>query len=221
MRGFETVTYVLAGRVRHQDNQGHSGVIGPGGVQWMTAGWGIVHSEMPEQEEEMLQGFQLWVNLPAADKMIPPRYQEFAAEQIPVESSTAGCTVRVIAGQTRRGTLGPVQGIATSPLYLDVSLEPKGEFVEIIPDALNGFLVVFEGQIRVGGVSESEEVRAPALVTLGSGSQVHVKTSLLGGQFLLIAGKPLQEPIARYGPFVMSTEAELIQAFRDYEAGRL
>ncbi len=216
-RGFETVTYVLAGRVRHEDNQGHAGVIGPGGVQWMTAGRGIVHSEMPEQDNGLLQGFQLWVNLPAADKMIPPRYQEFTAEQIPTEQRSLGCRVKVIAGQTSRGEWGPVQGIATQPIFLDITLAAGEKFSEPVPRSLAGFLAVFEGQIKVGNT----QISAPGIAVLDTGDQVEVMSGSTGGRFLVIAGRPLQEPIARYGPFVMTTEAELIQAFRDYETGRL
>lgn len=216
-RGFETVTYMLAGRVRHADNQGHSGVIGPGGVQWMTAGRGIVHSEMPEQEEGLIQGFQLWVNLPAKDKLIPPRYQEFSADQIPVEHRSSGGQVKVIAGQTHLGHSGPVQGIATGPLYLDVSLRAGEIFSEPLPSSLNGFLAVYEGQITIG----TTVVAAPAIGVLDRGDRVRVEAGSTGAQFLLIAGQPIGEPIARYGPFVMNTQAELIQAFQDYEAGRL
>jgi len=164
-----------------------------------------------------MRGFQLWVNLPAKDKLIPPRYQEFSADQIPTEQRSPGCQVKVIAGQTHQGQIGPVQGIATDPLYLDVSLAAGEIFSEPVPRSRHGFLAVYEGQISIGNTG----VTAPAIGVLDQGDQVRVEGGSSGAKFLLIAGQPIGEPIARYGPFVMNTQAELIQAFRDFEAGRL
>ncbi|NOR62540.1 MAG: quercetin 2,3-dioxygenase [Rhodobacteraceae bacterium] len=205
-RGFETVTYMIAGKMRHKDNAGHEGVIEAGGVQWMTAGRGILHSEMPEQTEGLLHGFQLWVNLPAKDKMLPPAYQEFSAGEIPVETFEGG-TVRVISGTTDAGTVGAVQGTATKPLYLDVALD--GVFRQKIPATHNGFFYVIEGEIA--------GVPAGHAGILGDGDSVALRGA---GLFLLIAGARLNEPVARGGPFVMNTRTEILQAFDDYRSGR-
>jgi redox-sensitive bicupin YhaK (pirin superfamily) len=222
-RGFETVTYVLAGHVRHEDSKGHAGLLEPGGVQWMTAGQGIVHSEMPEQENGLLWGFQLWINLPATQKMTEPYYQELLASEIPLEHRPDGSQVRVIAGQTNLGTTGSIHGVSTEPIYFDVTVAPGSYFVETIPIAHNSFIFVYEGNIAVRGNSPDEEqtVKAGILAVLGEGDQVQVKTRETPGKFLLIAGKPLNEPVARSGPFVMNTRAEVLQAYRDYWAGRL
>ncbi len=205
-RGFETVTYMLAGKMRHKDNAGHEGVIEAGGVQWMTAGRGILHSEMPEQAEGLLQGFQLWVNLPAKDKMRPPAYQEFTAADIPVEVFEGG-TVKVISGVTNAGTKGAVQGSATHPLYLDVAL--AGTIYQALPPTHNGFIYVIDGEVA--------GVPAGHIGVLGEGRSVALSGT---GRFLLIAGARLNEPVARGGPFVMNTKAEILQAFDDYRAGR-
>ena len=218
-RGFETVTYMLAGRMRHKDNAGHEGVIGPGDVQWMTAGRGIVHSEMPEQEEGLMSGFQLWVNLPAADKMREPRYQEIPAAEIPVEALSGGGSAKVIAGTTEAGTVGPISGIATDPLYMDVTLTPGEAFEQSVPASKAGFLYAFDG----GGVTVGEtanELPSGHLGLLGEGDRVSVTAGADGGRFLLIAGERLDEPVARAGPFVMNTRAEILQAFEDFRAGR-
>ena len=219
-RGFETVTYLLNGRMRHRDNSGNEGVIEPGGIQWMTAGRGIVHSEMPEQENGLLAGFQLWINLPASHKMTPPAYQEFGEEHIPLESRD-GSEVRVIVGTTSQGTSGPVSQPLTEPLYLDVTLEPGGTFSETLPAGHNAFIQVIEGAIRLAGSAGSEErLRRDQLALLSRGDSVTVAGEEEASRFLLIAGKPLNEPIARAGPFVMNTETELRQAFFDYQSGR-
>ncbi|MBT6096128.1 MAG: pirin family protein [Rhodospirillaceae bacterium] len=217
-RGFETVTYILAGRMRHKDNAGHEGVIGPGDVQWMTAGRGIVHSEMPEQEDGLLMGFQLWVNLPGKDKMTAPRYQEFPASEIAVEDLDGGGTVKVIAGRTDAGAEGPVKDISTDPLYLDVTLTPGAHFGQSVPAPHGGFIYVFEGSVSVG--ANGTEVPTGTLAVLDEGARVEVTASDTGGRFLLISGKRLNEPVARGGPFVMNTRAEVLQAFQDYQAGR-
>jgi redox-sensitive bicupin YhaK (pirin superfamily) len=215
-RGFETVTYLLAGRMRHKDNAGHEGVIQPGGVQWMTAGSGIVHSEMPEQEDGLLSGFQLWVNLPASEKMSKPAYQEFPASKIPVERLDDGGQINVIAGQTDQGTKGPVDNPHTEPLYLDVSLMQGTRFDQDVPATHGSFIYVIDGAIDASGTM----LPAGSLGVLGDGDKVEV-TSLDGAsRFLLIAGKRLNEPVARGGPFVMNTREEVRQAFDDYRQGR-
>lgn len=220
-RGFETVTYILNGRMRHKDNAGHEGVIEPGGVQWMTAARGIVHSEMPEQEQGLLAGFQLWVNLPAERKMDAPAYQEFPDEVIPVEFRDDGCRVKVIAGRTAHGTEGPVRQPLTEPRCYDVTVPAGGSFEEMLPEAHNAFVFVFEGQVHMddsgGGPAR---VGVDELAVLGRGSRVALQAGAEGARFLLVSGKPLNEPVARGGPFVMNTEAEIHQAFADYRSGR-
>ncbi|HVM80546.1 MAG TPA: pirin family protein [Stellaceae bacterium] len=213
-RGFETVTYLIAGRMRHADNKGHAGLLGPGSVQWMTAGRGIVHSEMPEQENGLLQGFQLWVNLPAKSKMTAPRYQEIAASGIPEVALEDGVRARVIAGSFA-GARGPIDAAETAPLYLDLSL-PRGGAVRVpVPAAHNAFAYVFEGTAEIGGTA----VPASALAVLGPGDSAAIRAGA-ETRLLLVAGKPLAEPVARYGPFVMNTEAEIRQAIRDFQSGR-
>ena len=221
-RGFETVSYMLAGRVRHEDNKGHVGVIEPGGIQWMTAGRGIVHSEMPEQTNGLLWGFQLWINLPAAEKMTAPRYQEFNASQIPVEQRSPGNQVRVIAGQTSLGTRGPVYPGTTEVIYWDVVVASNDVFSEAIPTTHNSFILVYDGQIAVlSNHPEQKQIVEPGtLAVLGAGDRVQMSAIGNGGKFLLIAGKPLNEPVAHGGPFVMNTRAEVLQAYQDYQAGR-
>lgn len=221
-RGFETVTYLLAGRMRHEDNAGHAGVIEAGGVQWMTAGRGIVHSEMPEQENGLLSGFQLWVNLPAANKLTAPAYQEHSESEIPVETRSDGTQLRVIAGATRMGTRGPIQQALTDPLYLDVRVPEKGTFTEELPAEHNAFLYVIDGSVRLAQLNgQMLEVSPDRLAVLAHGDLLELQAGELGARFLLIAGRPLQEPVARGGPFVMNTKAEIQQAFDDYSAGRL
>jgi len=224
-RGFETVTYMLDGRMRHRDNHGHEGVLGPGSVQWMTAGRGIVHSEMPEQQEGRMRGLQLWLNLPARDKMTAPRYQEFGPEQIPLAAVAPGVRVRVIAGQVA-GLTGPITQPATDPLYLDIELEPGVRFMHELPVEHAAFLFVLEGQVAVMGEEPEVAVSAHQLAVLGSGAELE----LAGGRpdpgatrsrVVLIAGRPLREPVARYGPFVMNTRDELVRAFEDFQQGRL
>ena len=221
-RGFETVTYLLAGRMRHKDNAGHEGVIAPGGIQWMTAGRGIVHSEMPEQQDGLLEGFQLWINLPAAHKLDPPRYQEYPSEQIPVEQRPGGVTLSVITGNTSQGTSGPVSQPLTEPLYLDVRVPPGGQFTEALPEHHNAFIYVIEGQAGLTNPDgERIELMRDELGILAHGTGVSVRGGKAASRFLLLAGKPLNEPVARGGPFVMNTRAEIEQAQADYAAGRL
>lgn len=214
-RGFETVTYLLHGRMRHGDNAGHSGVIEHGGVQWMTAGRGIVHSEMPEQEDGLLAGFQLWVNLPAAHKMMAPRYQEFGVAAIPVEGREGGVEVRVVAGVTAAGTQGPVRELITPVSYFDVALPAGTAFEEPVAAERNAFVFVFEGRVRIQG----HGIDAFSLALLGPGAKVCIEADE-DSRLLLVSGRPLGEPVARGGPFVMNTEAEVRQAYSDYRAGR-
>jgi redox-sensitive bicupin YhaK (pirin superfamily) len=212
-RGFETVTYMLAGRMRHGDNQGNTGLLRPGSVQWMTAGRGIVHSEMPEQEDGLMWGFQLWVNLPAKDKMTAPRYQDIEPESIPSVQAPGRATVRVIAGEVA-GKRGPVSAVATEPTYLDVAVPAGARFEHALPEAHAGFVYVFDGTLAVGG----ETVRRGELAVLGAGKRVVLSGDGESGRAILVAGRPLNEPIAKYGPFVMNTEMEIVQAIRDYQA---
>jgi redox-sensitive bicupin YhaK (pirin superfamily) len=214
-RGFETVTYMLAGRMRHGDNKGNTGLLGPGSVQWMTAGRGIVHSEMPEQEEGLMHGFQLWVNLPAKDKMTDPRYQDIAPERIPVVDAGGGVRVRVIAG--RFGEVeGPVSAVVTEPIYLDVALTAGAKFEVPLPAAHNAFAYVFEGAAQIAG----EKVGRGELAVLGRGDRFEVEAGAEDARFVLIAGRPLHEPVAKYGPFVMNTADEIRQAVYDYQSGK-
>lgn len=210
-RGFETVTYMLAGQMRHRDNAGNEGVIRAGGVQWMTAGRGIVHSEMPEQEDGLMWGTQLWVNLPQRDKMTAPAYQEFAAAEIPLEHRDGNIDIRTIAGKA-----GAVSDRPTDPIYLDVELPSHAEFLETVPATHSAFLFVVKGSIWVG----EQEIPERTLAILGEGTQVSAATKQLASRFLLVAGLQLREPIARGGPFVMNTQTELKQAIDDYQSGR-
>jgi hypothetical protein len=217
-RGFETVTYMLAGRMRHGDNQGNSGLLTPGSVQWMTAGRGILHSEMPEQENGLMWGFQLWVNLPASDKMTAPRYQDIAPERIPEVTLAKGANVRVIAGKMG-DTEGPVAGVATQPTYLDVHLDARSTAEIVLPAGHNAFVYVYEGQALVGRGANSHLVRGD-LGVLGAGSTLTVASGDAPAKLLVLAGKPLNEPVAKYGPFVMNTQQQIVQAVEDFRAGK-
>jgi redox-sensitive bicupin YhaK (pirin superfamily) len=218
-RGFETVTYMLAGRMRHGDNHGHSGLLGPGSVQWMTAGRGIVHSEMPEQEDGLMWGFQLWVNLPAKDKMTAPRYQEIAPEAIPLVELPGGTTARVIAGALA-GTAGPIRGIATDPLLLDLDIPAGGGATVPLPEGHNAFLYPFLGTVAVGEAKTVLPRGTAAVLGEGEGEGVSVAAVEGPARVLLAAGRPLGEPVARYGPFVMNTQAEIRQAIADFQSDR-
>jgi hypothetical protein len=223
-RGFETVTYMLDGRMRHRDNHGNEGVLVPGSVQWMTAGRGLVHSEMPEQQEGRMRGFQLWLNLPARDKMTAPKYQEFGPERIPTAAPGKGVRVKVIAGNVD-GTLGPISQPATDPTYLDLEIEPNAEFVQHLEPGYTAFLYVFEGSIRVGAAENATTLEAHQLAVLGDGDEIRVEGATAGAggkaaRAILVAGKPLREPVAKHGPFVMNTREELIQAFTDFQNGK-
>ena len=219
--GFETVTYLLNGRMRHKDNAGNEGVIESGGVQWMTAARGILHSEMPEQEEGLMKGFQLWVNLPATEKMKDPAYQEYSPEATPFETRDNGTRIRVIAGETNEGTTGPVINPHTTPTYMDVTLPAATDFVQNLPAEHNAFVYVIAGTLQLSNADgKTLNVGAKNLAILSQGEQLTANSGDSETQFLLIAGKPLKEPVVRGGPFVMNTRAELMQAFDDYRNGK-
>lgn len=223
-RGFETVTYMLDGRMRHRDNHGHEGLLVPGAVQWMTAGRGIIHSEMPEQIEGRMRGFQLWINLPAARKMSPPRYQEYAPSAIPTLAPSPGVTLKLIAGQAF-GRNGPITQPATEPFYADLALTAGRRLSVPLPPGHNAFVYVYEGAIEI----DRRRLSAGELAVLGAGDTVildAIGTEDDGGavepsaRAIVVAGRPLCEPVARMGPFVMNTRAELMQAYADYQSGR-
>jgi quercetin 2,3-dioxygenase len=215
-RGFETVTYVLDGAMDHRDSLGNHGHLGPGSVQWMTAGHGIVHAEMPRQEKGRMWGFQLWVNLPAAQKMMRPRYQDIAPSRV-VETTVDDASVRLVAGQVD-GRRGPVEGIVTAPEMIDVTLPRRGRLSRPLPPAHNAFIYVIEGRAQIGAARTS--VAAGQLAVLGSGDLLAIRSED-GARMLCLAGRPIGEPVARYGPFVMNTDEELRQAVDDYRSGRL
>jgi len=219
-RGIETVTYMLAGRMRHEDDTGNSGVLGPGSVQWMTAGRGIIHSEMPEQEEGEMRGFQLWVNLPRKSKMCPPHYQNIDPGEIPEVTRNGGVTVKVIAGEME-GVEGPVRGIETDPQYLDIVI-PAGAVSDhdIAPDH-NAFIYVFGGGAEIGAGEDTagKLIRDGELAVLGEGDAVRIRAGDEGARLILVAGRPLNEPVFKHGPFVMNSKEEIIQAIHDYQNG--
>ena len=224
-RGFETVTYMLDGRMRHKDNHGNEGLLVPGGVQWMTAGRGLVHSEMPEQQEGRMRGFQLWVNLPASAKMTDPRYQEFGPDRIPAVDVAPGATVKVIAGEVTDAAgnrvRGPIDQPATSPIYLDIALDPAAEWQHDLPEGHNAFAYVYEGAASIGEGEDTRTIEQQELGVLGGGNTVALKAGAEGARLILVAGRPLKEPVARYGPFVMNTREQVMQAFVDFQEGRL
>jgi len=218
-RGIETVTYMLEGNVRHRDSLGNTGVIGPGDVQWMTSGRGILHEEMPRRGPSgLITGFQLWVNLPAARKMDAPRYQEVLADAIPVVKS-GGASVRLVAGEFGGG-IGPVTEIAARPLYMDVSLTPGAEFEIDVPQGHQAIAYVFEGDgvFSLDGAGEGQAVSAVNLAVTGDGERLRVRADT-GMRFMLMAGAPFGEPIVPYGPFVMNTQQEIQQALADLRNG--
>lgn len=224
-RGFETVTYMLEGRMRHGDNQGNTGLLGPGSIQWMTAGRGIIHSEMPEQDHGRMRGFQLWVNLPAREKMQAPRYQDIAPERVPVVREQNGVEVRVLAGEYA-GRVGPARAASTDPLYLDVRLPANTSVSVPVAAEHNAFVYVFEGAVGVGpegqpGPAEARErlVRG-ALGVLTGGSSLTLRGGDEGASVIVVAGKPIGESVVKYGPFVMNTREEIIAAVEDFNAGR-
>jgi quercetin 2,3-dioxygenase len=205
---------MIAGRMRHRDSAGHEGLLQNGGVQWMTAGRGVIHSELPEQEEGRMEGFQLWLNLPARDKMSAPWYRDIQSAEIP-EFTAPGLTVRVIAGESQ-GVAGAVQREATQPLYLDLHLAEGTRFAQPLPAEHNAFVYVYRGQVTVNG-TEVPAGRMALLRNEGDGVALQAGPD---SRALLIAGRPLNEPIAQYGPFVMNTQQEIFQAVEDFRAGR-
>jgi redox-sensitive bicupin YhaK (pirin superfamily) len=216
-RGFETITYMIAGRMRHRDSAGHEGLLQNGGVQWMTAGSGVIHSELPEQEDGTMEGFQLWLNLPAKDKMRAPWYRDIQSAEIPEATTAAGVKLRVIAG-TSQGVAGAMQREATEPVYLDVTIPAGAAFAQALPATHNAFVYVFRGAVDIGGMA----VPAQRMAILANGGEADGVTmrATSDARVLVIAGKPLGEPIAQYGPFVMNTQDEIHTAIRDYQAGR-
>jgi hypothetical protein len=218
-RGIETVTLVRAGEIRHGDSLGHRGTIGAGDVQWMTSGSGIMHEEMPQVRPEGIAGLQLWLNLPARDKMSRPKYRDLSGDRLAETETADGARVRVIAGEAGEGRLvGPVEGLAVAPKFIDVTLPPGARFREAVPRGHTAFAYVDQGEVRFG--PERTVVRAPALVVFGDGDVVEAAANGAGGRFLLAAARPLGEPIARYGPFVMNTRAEIEQTLQELRSGR-
>ena len=220
-RGFETVTYMIAGRIRHKDNAGHEGVINPGDVQWMTAGRGIIHSEMPEQENGLLWGFQIWINLPASKKMQAPNYQEFDQDELPLEVRDGNVTLHVIAGETSQGTVSPVKNIATQTIYFNISMPPNTELAEPVAIGLNSFIYVYVGSITITNNKDiNTTIKKGTLAVLDDGDGILIKANNTGAKLMLLAAQPINEPIVRGGPFVMNTREEIQQAFTDLEQGK-
>ena len=222
-RGFETVTYMIDGAMEHRDSLGNHGHLGPGSAQWMTAGHGIVHSEMPQQENGLMWGFQLWVNLPAAQKLVAPRYQDIRASASGsgpgpgaiAETEVDDAHVRLVAGQMN-GKAGPVEGIVTAPTMADLTLRPRGTMRHTLPPGHTAFVYVIDGAAQIAGT----EVKRSQLAILTPGERVTIKSES-GARALLVAAAPIGEPVSRYGPFVMNTDAEIKQAMADYRSGRL
>ncbi|MBX2831381.1 MAG: pirin family protein [Rhodospirillales bacterium] len=213
-RGFETVTYMVEGAMGHKDSIGSEGVLRSGGVQWMTAGSGIIHSETPKQEDGLLQGFQLWINLPAKDKMIDPRYQNIEAPDVPEIAVRDGVDLRLVAGEMF-GKTGPINGISTDPVFVDVKLDAGAEVSIPIPEGHASVVYVFIGDAIIA----SKDVPTHHLAVLRNGDSVTLKGGEDGGRMLVIAARPLHEQVVRYGPFVMSSKQELMQAFDDFQSG--
>ena len=215
-RGFETVTYMLAGQMRHRDSAGHEGLLGPGGVQWMTAGSGLIHSELPEQQDGLMEGFQLWLNLPAAQKMTTPAYRDIASEQIPEFVTNQKVKVRVIAGNSH-GTVGAVQRPSTEPLFLDIHMPAGSCFEQPLDTAMNALAYVYRGKVSIA----ETEVSDRQMAILAQDDQPAVRFDAAEScKLLLIAGRPLHEPIVQYGPFVMNSQQQIMQAIEDYRNGR-
>ena len=236
-RGFETVTYMIAGRMRHRDSRGNEGLLQNGGMQWMTAGFGLIHSEMPEQEQGVMEGFQLWLNLPGKNKLCTPWYQDFQHADIPefttpageAEDTRGGVLVRVLSGQSH-GVEGamhrPTEAYPTDPLYLDLQFPVTGaSFQQAVPDSHNAFIFVYRGTVHV--VDDDGKAtpvpRNQMAILRNAGSQVRLQADASGepARALLIAGRPLKEPIAQYGPFVMNTRDELMTAVHDFQSGKM
>ncbi len=217
-RGFETVSYMLHGSMRHRDSAGNEGLITDGGVQWMTAGRGVAHSEMPEQTDGLMEGFQLWLNLPAKDKMTAPWYRDISSEQVPEFDTEGGVTVRVIAGDSH-GVAGAVQRAVTEPVYLDIALPANATFEQSLPPGHNAFIYVYRGQVVVD--EQNVPVQRMAILANSPEADGVRIVAAQDSRMILVAGRPLNEPIAQYGPFVMNTKEELMQAVEDFRAGRL
>lgn len=219
-RGFDTVTYILDGNMRHEDHMGNVGHIKSGGVQWMTAGRGVIHSEMPEQVDGRLRGFQLWINLPAREKMKPAEYRDIQPEQIPAINTASGAVIKVIAGSITvedKPANGPIQGMSTEPIYLDVTLPAHSQISFAVPEEHQAFVYVFEGQVQIG----DKTVKNHSVGILSEGEKIDVRSLNQHARMLILAGKPIGEPVAQLGPFVMNTRAEIEQAVLDYQQGTL
>lgn len=221
-RGFETVTCMLAGRMRHHDSTGNQGLLQNGGAQWMTAGRGVIHSELPEQQEGRMEGFQLWLNLAAKDKMCAPWYRDLQSADIPEFVTPEGVTVRVIAGASH-GVSGAMQRETTQPLYLDLHLPSGASFAQALPPDFNAFVYVYRGELQIGDTTDEKRVPQQRMAILKNDAESDgvVLRADVAARALLIAGQPLNEPIAQYGPFVMNTQAEIFQAINDFREGRL
>lgn len=220
-RGFETVTYMIEGRMRHRDHMGNEGILRSGGVQWMTAGRGVIHEEMPEQEEGLMSGFQLWINLPAAEKMKPAAYQNIEPEEVAEFDAAEGVHVRLVAGQLMdiggSSQVGPVNGISRQPLFAEIQMQPNTRYILPVPAELSGFVYLFEGGARL----PNEPLNLAEAAELDGGDQVDLQAGMGGARLLIVAAKAIGEPIAQYGPFVMNTHDEIEQAISDYQANRL
>ena len=222
-RGFETVTYMLEGHMLHQDHLGNQGHLKTGGVQWMTAGRGIIHSEMPQQESGTMRGFQLWINLPAKEKMKPAGYQDIQEDAIPRANLLGGGMLKVIAGEyrNRQGELirGPIYGLSTEPLFFDIHLMPNEHFSNPLPSTHNAFIYIYEGDLKIGSALQAAPKQSA--IILSEGDQLNITASEQGAKAIVLAAKPLHEPIVQHGPFVMNTREEIEQAIDDYQHNRL
>jgi quercetin 2,3-dioxygenase len=221
-RGFETVTYMLDGHMRHEDHLGNVGELKSGAVQWMTAGRGIVHSEMPQQEQGRMRGFQLWINLPAKEKMKPASYRDIPPSEIPVVALPGGGSAKVIAGtlQTEAGSVrGPIQGLTTDPLYWDIALPAGAVFSHAVDDEHNVFVYPYEGSVKIG-IDAPRLLKTQSAGILSSGDRIDVTAEADGARFLVLAARPLGEPVVQYGPFVMNTVEEIEQAIADFQSGK-
>jgi redox-sensitive bicupin YhaK (pirin superfamily) len=223
-RGFETVTYMLDGHLRHEDHLGHRGELTSGAVQWMTAGRGIIHSEMPQQDHGRMRGFQLWINLPRREKMKPAKYRDIAAREIPVVEVPGGGRIKVIAGKITvdGGEVGgPIQGLTTDPTVLDIELPAGASFRHSLATDYTAFVYAFEGSVVIGAEGRAQTLGTHRAGVTSEGEEILLRGGEQGGRALLIAGRPLREPIVQYGPFVMNTREEIEQAVRDYQNGTL
>ncbi len=223
-RGFETVTYMLDGNMLHQDHMGNKGELKSGGAQWMTAGRGIIHSEMPQQKSGRMRGFQLWINLPAKEKMQPAGYRDIQPENIPLLNLAKGGQVKIIAGATEvegKTIFGPIEGLSTQPLFLDVHLPTRGQISIPVSPEHAGFIYPYEGHITIGELNEQLALESHSAGVLSTGDNIEVHSGDEPAAFLMLAGRPLQEPVVQYGPFVMNTREEIEQAISDYKKGQL